>query len=396
MESLVIVGASLAGLSAARAARRQGFSGRLVIVGDDPQRPYDRPPLSKEFLAGTIEAADLALETETDDLDAEWLLGVRAIGFDALSREVILEDGRSVHADLLVIATGASARSLPPIAGLENVLTLRTLEDARKLRALVERGGRMVVVGAGFIGAEVASTAHKLGLEVTVLEKSPTPLCGPLGAELGSVVGGLHARAGVELICGADIEEFEVEDNAVAAVRLAGGRTLPADVVVVGIGAVPNTGWLEGSGVELGNGVVCDEVGRTSVPGVVAVGDCAAWLDPRTGRHHRVEHWTGAAERPAVAVGTLLGTDPAVLPAVKPAYFWSNQYGTRLQFVGDAGAGDRVVYEHGGPGEESFLAVYYAGEDPVAVLGWNQTKQFCRWRKTLEKLSTAAVQLAAV
>jgi NADPH-dependent 2,4-dienoyl-CoA reductase/sulfur reductase-like enzyme len=169
-------------------------------------------------------------------------------------------------------------------------------------------------------------------------------------------------------------------------------------VLLVGIGAVPNTSWLEGSGVELGNGVLCDEVGRTSVPGVVAVGDCAAWLDPVSGRHHRVEHWTGAAERPAVAVGALLGTDLAALPAVKPAYFWSNQYGTRLQFVGDAGAGDRVVYELGGPGEDSFLAVYYAGEDPVAVLGWNQPKQFLRWRKTLEKLAaarTAAAGLAA-
>lgn len=389
MESLVIVGASLAGLSAARAARRQGFTGRLVIVGDDPHRPYDRPPLSKEFLSGRFRAEDLALEAEDDRLDAEWVLGVRAVSFDALTREVGLEDGRRVRADRLVVATGASARQLPQVAGLGNVLTLRTLEDARKLRALVERGGRLVVVGAGFIGAEVASTSHALGLHVTVLEKSPTPLCGPLGAELGAVVAGLHRRAGVELLCGVDIDRFEQHDGAVTRVHLVDGRVLPADVVVVGVGAQPNVGWLEGSGVELGNGVVCDEVGRTSVPGVVAVGDCAAWLDPRTGRHRRVEHWTGALDRPAVAVGALLGHEDAFRPVEQP-YFWSDQYGTRIQFVGDAASADRIVYEHGGPEEDSFLAVYYAGEEPVAVLGWNQVRAFTRWRKTLNRLAASS------
>jgi NADPH-dependent 2,4-dienoyl-CoA reductase/sulfur reductase-like enzyme len=253
----------------------------------------------------------------------------------------------------------------------------------------------MVVVGAGFIGAEVASTAHGLGMEVTVLEKSPTPLCGPLGAQLGAVVAGLHEAAGVELICGADITDFARTDGSVSAVHLAGGRVLDADVVVVGIGAVPNVAWLEGSGIELGNGVVCDAVGATNIPGVVAVGDCAAWWDPATGRHHRVEHWTGAAQRPAVAIGALLGAEASTLPAVKPPYFWSDQYGTRLQFAGDASRSDRVAYEHGGPGQDSLLAVYYAGEEPVAVLAWNQTKLFCRWRKTIEKLATTAAQPVA-
>ena len=289
MESLVIVGASLAGLSAARAARNLGFGGRVVIIGDDPARPYDRPPLSKDFLAGRVEAADLALETDTDALEAEWILGTRAVSFDPLTRLVHLEDGQAVRADGLVIATGASPRSLPQIAGADNVVSLRTVADAQRLRELLVPGRRLVVVGAGFIGAEVASTAHGLGLEVTVLEKSPTPLCGPLGAQLGTVVAGLHERAGVELICGADIAGFEFTGDRVAAVRLAGGRVLGADVVVVGIGAVPNTAWLEGSGIELGNGVVCDAVGATSVPGVVAVGDCAAWWDPATARHQRVE-----------------------------------------------------------------------------------------------------------
>ncbi|MEX5295997.1 FAD-dependent oxidoreductase [Kocuria sp. CPCC 205268] len=395
MESLVIVGASLAGLSAARAARSLGFTGRLVIIGDDHQRPYDRPPLSKDFLAGRIEPADLALETHEEDLDAEWILGTRAVSFDPATRLVHLADGTTVHAAGLVIATGASPRSLPQIAGAANVVSLRTLDDAQKLRTLLRPGRRLVVVGAGFIGAEVASTAHALGLEVTVLEKSPTPLCGPLGSQLGTVVAGLHERAGVELICGAQIADFALADGSVTAVHLAGGRVLPADVVLVGIGAVPNTAWLESSGIELGNGVLCDATGATSIPGVVAVGDCAAWWDPATGRHHRVEHWTGAAQRPAVAVGALLGADPATLPPVKPPYFWSDQYGTRLQFVGDASRADRVAYEHGGPGQESLLAVYYAGDHPVAVLAWNQTRLFCRWRKTIEKLAATAAQPVA-
>ncbi|MEX5271738.1 FAD-dependent oxidoreductase, partial [Kocuria sabuli] len=166
MESLVIVGASLAGLSAARAARSLGFGGRVVIIGDELQRPYDRPPLSKDFLAGRIEIADLTLETDTEALEAEWVLGTRAVSFDPSTRTVHLEDGGMVHAEALVIATGASPRNLPQIAGADNVVTLRTIADAQKLRELVRAGGRMVVIGAGFIGAEVASTAHSLGMEV--------------------------------------------------------------------------------------------------------------------------------------------------------------------------------------------------------------------------------------
>ncbi|MEX5300386.1 FAD-dependent oxidoreductase [Kocuria sp. CPCC 205292] len=395
MESLVIVGASLAGLSAARAARNLGFEGRVVIIGDDHQRPYDRPPLSKDFLAGRLQPADLALETDDEALDAEWILGTRAVSFDPATRLVHLADGTTVHAAGLVIATGASPRSLPQIAAAANVVSLRTLDDAQRLRTLLTPGARLVVVGAGFIGAEVASTAHALGLEVTVLEKSPTPLCGPLGTQLGAVVAGLHERAGVELICGAEIADFALTDGSVTAVHLAGGRVLEADVVLVGIGAVPNTAWLESSGIELGNGVLCDATGATSIPGVVAVGDCAAWWDPATARHHRVEHWTGAAQRPAVAVAALLGADQAGLPPVKPPYFWSDQYGTRLQFVGDASRADRVAYEHGGPDQDSLLAVYYTGDHPVAVLAWNQTKLFCRWRKTVEKLAATAAQPVA-
>lgn len=384
METLVIVGASLAGLSTARAARRQGFTGRLVLIGDDVERPYDRPPLSKDFLAGKIEELHLSLEDLDEQLDAQWLLGRRATSYEPETRHVLLDDGTRVYADHLVIATGACARHLPDIAHLDNVFTLRTLDDARRLRPCLTSGKRLVVVGAGFIGAEVASTAHALGMDVTVIEKSPAPLAGPLGADMGAVIAGLHRKSGVELLCGVDIERFDVSGGRVNAIHLAGGRDLPADVVLVGIGAQPNVEWLADSGMELGNGVLCDAVGRTNLPGVVAVGDCAAWLNPHTGRHQRVEHWSGALDRPAVAVGALLGHEDAALPVELP-YFWSDQYGRRLQFVGDAASSDRVVYELGDADSDSFLAVYNRGDEPVAVLALDQPRLFTRWRKTLNK-----------
>ena len=382
MEKLTIVGASLAGLSAARAARAQGFEGQLVVIGDEPHRPYDRPPLSKDFLLGQITAEDLALETETDGLDAEWLLGAEAVSFDAATRTVRLADGRSVTSDGVVIATGARARQLPELADLENVHTLRTIDDAARLGPELTAGKRMLVVGAGFIGAEVASAAASRGLEVTVLDAKPVPFAAQLGAEMGSVVGGLHATRGVELVSSATVDGFVTSRRCVTAVRLAGGRIIATDIVVVGIGADPNTEWLEGSGLELQPGVVCDAMGRTNVPGVVAVGDCAAWLDEATGAHHLSGHWTGALERAALAVEALLDGD-APQRAHKPHYFWSDFHGVKLQFAGRADGHDRVQIEAGDPSEHSFLAVYYRGEDPIAVLGMNQPRLFAKRRRTV-------------
>ncbi|MCG2620998.1 FAD-dependent oxidoreductase [Arthrobacter sp. I2-34] len=388
MRTLAIVGASLAGLSAARAARAQGFDGNLVIIGDEDERPYDRPPLSKEFLQGRITAADLALEAAEEDLQAEWLLGSRATRLDGPARTLTLADGRTVAADGIVLATGASARTLPELAGLDNVFSLRTLADARALSTELQPGRRLVVVGAGFIGAEVASTAKALGLEVTVLEARPVPLSGPLGAQMGAVVGRLHGLNGVELICGTGIDLFYSGEGVVTGLRLADGRYLPADLVLVGIGAVPNTGWLAGSGVAAGNGVVCDASGRTNLPGIVAVGDCAAWFDPRLNAHRRVEHWTTALEHPEAAVAALL--DQPAPQSVKVPYFWSDQYGVKLQFAGNAAQADRVAIEAGDLQEHNVLALYYRGEDPVAVLGLNQPRLFTKWRRTLNALPAAA------
>ncbi|MGW7383172.1 NAD(P)/FAD-dependent oxidoreductase [Streptomyces sp. NPDC054794] len=386
MRTVAVVGASLAGLSAARSLRKQGYDGRLVVIGDESHRPYDRPPLSKEFLAGTVGEADLALETDEEDLGAEWLLGTRATGLDRTDRAVRLTGGRELRADGIVIATGAAARTLPGSEGLAGVHLLRTLDDARALRDELALGGRLVVIGGGFIGAEVASTAYTLGLDVTVVEVAPTPLAGPLGETMGGIVSGLHADHGVRLLCGVGVKGLSGETR-VDAVLLADGRSLAADIVVVGVGARPCVEWLEGSGVALDNGVKCGSDGRTSLAGVVAVGDCANWYDPRVGAHRRVEHWTGARERPDAAVATLLAGGAAQPGVPRPPYFWSDQYGVKIQFAGHAVGADSVTVEAGAADDRDVLAVYRRGGHPVAVLGMNQPRLFTRWRKQL----TAAV-----
>lgn len=390
MQTLAIVGASLAGLSAARAARAQGFAGRLVIIGDEPHRPYDRPPLSKDFLLGTVTAKDLFLESDAEELGAEWVLGSGAASLDAASRTIRLKDGSTVEADGIVIATGARARQLPALAGLSNVFTLRTLADAQALAPALVPGNKMAVIGAGFIGAEVASAAASRGMDVTMIDTKPVPFAVQLGAEMGGVVAGLHAANGVELISSAVIEVFYSGEGSVTGLRLAGGRYLPADVVVVGIGAEPNTQWLEGSGLELGSGVLCDAMGRTNVPGIVAVGDCAAWFDQAAGAHRRIEHWTCALERAALAVEALLDPDAAPKPA-KPHYFWSDQYGVKLQFAGHAAGYDRLEIEAGDALTHSCVAVYYRGDVPVAVLGMNQPRLFTKWRRSLAAPPVAVV-----
>jgi NADPH-dependent 2,4-dienoyl-CoA reductase/sulfur reductase-like enzyme len=379
VKSVAVVGASLAGLSTARALRGQGFDGELTIVGGEERRPYDRPPLSKEFLAGDI-GEDAALEADDDDLNARWLLGLHATRLDAAAGAVQLDDGTSVHADGIVVATGARARPWPGSEGLAGVHVLRTVDDALALRDELCPGARLVVIGAGFIGGEVASTATKLGLDVTVVEAALTPLAGPLGVQLGAAVAQLHAEHGTRLLCGAPVAGLTGTDR-VTGVALADGRHLPADVVLVGIGAIPNTEWLRDSPLELVNGVACDAGGATTIPNVVAVGDCAAWHEPTVGWPHRVEHWTGALERPAIAVATLLGRHDGT-PA-KPPYFWSDQYDCRIQFAGIAHPGDEITFEVGALRDASFLAVYRREGQPVAVLGVNQPKLFTRWRRQL-------------
>ncbi len=382
MKSVAVVGASLAGLSAGRALRAQGFDGTLTVIGAEARRPYDRPPLSKEFLAGDVGEDALALEADDDDLNAQWLLGVHATRLDAAAGAVHLDDGTTVRADGIVVATGARARSWPASARLAGVHVLRTVDDAIALRRELRPGARLVVIGAGFIGGEVASTAAKLGLHVTVVEAALAPLAGPLGVRLGAAVARLHTEHGTRLVCGAPVADLTGRDR-VTGVQLADGRRLAADVVVVGIGAIPNVEWLRNSPLQLSNGVVCDAGGATSIPNVVAVGDCAAWHEPCVGWPHRVEHWTGALERPAIAVATLLAGGRHDGAPAKPPYFWSDQYGRRIQFAGIAAPGDEITFEVGTLRDESFLAVYRRGGEPVAVLGVDQPRLFTRLRRQL-------------
>ncbi|MEU8531378.1 FAD-dependent oxidoreductase, partial [Streptomyces sp. NPDC048629] len=389
MRTVTVVGASLAGLYAARALRAQGFDGRLVIVGDEPHRPYDRPPLSKDFLTGATTETDLALadaEEETE-LAAEWLLGTRARGLDARGRTLLLDDGRTVATDGIVLATGARARTLPGTEGLAGVHTLRTLDDARALRAAL--GGparRVVVIGGGFIGAETASSCVGLGHEVTVVEAAPLPLVPQLGPEMAGFCASLHGRAGAALITGVGVAGLHGR-AAVTAVELADGRVLPADVVVVGIGAVPRTGWLAGSTLLVNDGVLCDDGCATTLPQVVAVGDVA-----RVGgvRH---EHWTSATEQPAVAVRNLLAG--RTVEHVRPApYFWSDQYGARIQFAGRRRDGDTLRIVEGSLEEGSFLCRYERGGTTTALLAVDRPRPFTRARRELARQAAGPVPTA--
>ncbi|MHA6616016.1 NAD(P)/FAD-dependent oxidoreductase [Pseudonocardia sp. DLS-67] len=381
MRTIAVIGGSLAGLSAARALREQGYDGRIVMVAEEDRFPYDRPPLSKEFLAGKIDIDDLALTTTTDDaeLALEWRLGDPATGLDRGGATVVLASGREVPADAVVVATGARARTLPG-AHLGGVHTLRTLDDALALRRDLLVSRRLVVIGGGFIGAEVASTARDLGLEVTMIESDPVPLGRALGADLAATCAELHGDNGVRLIAGEVVTGLAGNDR-VRAVQLADGRTEPADVVVVGIGAAPNVEWLAGSGIEHDHrGVWTDAAGATNVPHVVAAGDCAFSHCAYAGTALRHEHWTNAVKQPAAAVATLLGRAPA--PQAAP-YFWSDQYGARLQFAGHRQPDDAVEILDGDPADRRFVAGYRRHGELVAVFAMSQPKLFGRWRRQL-------------
>lgn len=388
MRTVTVVGASLSGLYAARELRAQGFDGRLVIVGAEPHLPYDRPPLSKDFLTGHAGEDQLALTDaeESAQLDATWLLGVGAGGLDTRGRAVVLGDGRTVPTDGVVVATGASARRLPG-DGLPGVHTLRTLDDARALRAELTAGPRrVVVVGGGFVGAETASSCTVLGHDVTVVEAAALPLVPQLGPEMAAVCAALHRRAGTRLVTGAAVAGFrmgEATPGAVTGVELRDGRVLPADVVIVGIGAVPNTGWLVGSGLRLQDGVVCDAGCATALPNVVAAGDVA-----RVGGS-RAEHWTSATEQPRIAVASLLAGHTVESARPLP-YFWSDQYGARIQFAGRRHPADtvRIVegdLDGGAPTADGVLALYEREDRTTAVLSVNRPRPFLRVRRELAR-----------
>jgi 3-phenylpropionate/trans-cinnamate dioxygenase ferredoxin reductase subunit len=387
MKSIAIVGASLAGLRSAEALRQQGFDGRLTVLGAERHLPYDRPPLSKDFLLGKVDETALALAEPEDyaELAAEWRLGVWAERLDSAGGRIVLSDGAEVRADGVLIATGGTPRTLPGTKGIAGVHTLRTVEDAIALRAaLAAKPEHVVVVGAGFLGAEVASSARSLGLSVTVLEALPVPLRSIVGAEMGGVAAQLHTDHGVNLICGHGVggllTSTEPGKRRVRTVCLDNGRELPADLVVVAIGMRPNSDWLAGSRVGVNNGVLTDAGWLTEIPTVAAVGDVARHERGPGGVRH--EHWTSASEQPAIAVANLLAGRHTTHCTCR-GYFWSDQYGVRIQFAGSIAPTDDVRIIDGDPSEKTFLASYHRDGASTGVLAMNMTKGFNRARRTL-------------
>jgi len=390
------VGASLAGLRAAETLRREGFAGRLVLVGAEPHLPYDRPPLSKELLAGAQEATGIGLRRDPyDALELDLRLGRRAVALDTVGRVVELDDGARVACDGVVLATGATPRALPGTPDLDGIFTLRTVDDALAIRERLADARHVVVVGAGFIGSEVASTCRRRGLDVTVLEALPVPLVRGLGPVLGAALGHLHRAEGVDLRCDATVAGFEGETQ-VEAVLLGDGSTVTADLVVVGIGVFPETGWLDRSGLTLDDGVVCDET-CLAAPGVVAAGDVARWPNPLfDGTVMRLEHWTNAVEQGVHAAETLLrhaeGETGAAFAPVP--YVWSDQYDTKIQTVGHVGPDDDVEIAHGTLEEGRCVALFGRAGRLVGALGFTRPRHVMQYRQMIARRASFDEALA--
>ncbi len=384
---MVVVGASLAGLRAVEELRRAGHDGPIVLLGAEDRLPYDRPPLSKQVLAGSwdTDRVELVDDARLGDLGVEAILGTPATGLDLASGRI--DFGGSTPGTMeysgLVIATGARLRTLPGTDGRAGVFGLRTLDDALALRdAFDARPSRVAVVGAGFIGAEVAATARERGLDVTMIEALPVPHGRVLGDEMGSVCGDLHRDHGVDVRLGVGVSEVLGTDQ-VEGLRLDDGSVVIADVVVVGIGVVPNVEWLSGSGLTIDNGVVCD-LTSLAAPHVVAAGDVARWPNPAFGGEMmRVEHWDNAVEQAGHAARRLLAADADAEPYSPIPYFWSDQYDRKIQLAGRPGPDDEVRVVVGSTEERRFLALYGRGGRLRAGLGMNRPRHVMQVRQLL-------------
>jgi NADPH-dependent 2,4-dienoyl-CoA reductase/sulfur reductase-like enzyme len=396
-DSVLVVGASVAGLGVAEALRRKGYQGQLTILGAEGHLPYDRPPLSKQVLAGTWEPDRVMLRQRhvLDALKAQFILGDPAVSLDVGTHLVRTACGRALRADAVVIATGLRPRMLPGGDELAGVHVLRTLHDALGLRAAlqagVKNGACLVVVGDGVLGAEIAATARSVGLDVTLAGPQPRPLAMQLGPLVSGLLADLHTEHGVRLKLGTGVDRIIGNDGKVTGVRLHGGEVLPADLVVVAVGAAPETDWLKGSGLTLDNGVVCDPSCRAA-DGVYAAGDVARWHHEALGTTLRLENRTNASEQAgAVAAAILGGTEPyAPVP-----YMWTDQHGVKIQVHGTLHADAEVTIADGDPepdeqGKRRFVARFRHGDRVTGVVGWNMPKQTIqRRREILEGLAPA-------
>ncbi|WP_240512848.1 NAD(P)/FAD-dependent oxidoreductase [Streptomyces griseoruber] len=357
LDEIVVVGAGAAGATTAETLRRQGYEGRLTLVGAEPHPPYDRPPLSKQILSGRWEPDRIRLRGPEvyDRLGIDVRLGTAASRLDPAGRAVELADGGRLHADAVVIATGVRPRTLPGTEGVAGVHVLRTLDDALALREALGEGRRLVVAGAGLLGTEAAVAARGLGADVTLVGSEPVPLLDLLGPPAAGLVAAVHRELGLRFRRGR-VSGVVSAGGAATGVLLADGTHLPADVVLVAMGSLTNTEWLAGSGVRVGDGVVCDELGAAR-PGVWAAGDLANKPDPRTGRRRRWEHRTQATEQ-AVAVARNLLAGPGARPVAPLPYFWTDQHDLRIQVFGEIAGTDRWHIVEGSPAERRFTAVH--------------------------------------
>jgi NADPH-dependent 2,4-dienoyl-CoA reductase/sulfur reductase-like enzyme len=386
---VLVVGASASGLTTVEALRRKGYEGRITVLGDEPHAPYDRPPLSKQVLSGAWEPERAALRTQDvlSALDAEFVLGDPAVGLDTASRTVRTESGRELRADAIVIATGVRVRRLPGQDDLTGVHVLRTLDDSLALREDLLAAARLVVVGEGVLGSEIAATARTLGLDVTLTG----PLAAPMALQVGPLVSGvladLHTERGVKLRLGNGVTGLTGAEGRVTGVELTTGEVLPADVVVVAIGATPATDWLTDSGLELDNGVVCDSRCRAE-EGIYAVGDVARWHHEGLGRLIRLENRTSATEQGMAVAGEILGESRPYAPV---PYFWTDQYDAKLQVHGFLPLDAEVDVVEGDLTTRRFVARYRVEGRVTGVLGWNMPKQ----ARLLRPLIVDGLQAAA-
>jgi NADPH-dependent 2,4-dienoyl-CoA reductase/sulfur reductase-like enzyme/ferredoxin len=383
--NIVIVGASLAGLRAALVLRRQGFTGSLTVIGDEPHPPYDRPPLSKQVLIGQASALGTGLPRR-GEFEMKWRLGIPATGLDLSGKQVILADGQNVGFDRLLIATGLRARPWPneAEAALDGVCTVRTPEDAEALRhLLIANPGRVLVIGAGFTGSEVASACRELDVPVTIVDRGSAPLAGALGAVIGRVAARMHRDHGVDLRCGVQVEALEGDGSGrLRRARLSDGSVLDVDVAVAALGSIRNFEWLEGSGLAAGTwGVACDAGCRAmDVNGIVTddvfvAGDIARFPHPVYNYQYlALEHWGNAVAQAEVAAHNMISVDSRRWPHLTLPEFWSTQFGTEIKSVGVPTYADQVVIAQGSVAQRRFVAAYgYRGRITAAV-AFNQSK----------------------
>lgn len=373
----MIVGGGLAAARTAEQLRRSEYTGAITIVGDEVHLPYDRPPLSKDVLRAETDDVTLKPAEFYAEKGITLLLGNAVSSVDTVAKTVMLADGARLVYDQLVIATGLVPKRISSFPDLAGIHVLRSLEHSRALRSAAGAAHRAVVVGAGFIGCEVAASLRSLGVDVVLVEPQPAPLASVLGERVGELVARLHRAEGVDVRCGVGVAEVG-GDGRVQRVTLSDATELAADLVVVGIGSDPATGWLEGSGIDVGNGVLCDEVGRTSAPHVWAIGDVASWRDP-AGSQVRVEHWSNVADQARAMVPAMLGQDAPA--AVSVPYFWSDQYDVKIQCLGESEATDTVhLVEDDG---RKFLAYYERDGVVVGVVGATMPGQVMKTRSKI-------------